>query len=456
MPLDGEEFKKVERTLEEIKTTFRDKVDTLERQSKKLGEDAVTKDEVKKLNDALDELKKKTNDEINALNRKANRQVVVTSDAKGAELETKHNYEVSRWVGLHAAGIRLYSDQALKAMVAVDAAKGAPVRAEYKRHFPTYLRMGKDGITPDEAKALSVGNSPAGGYFVEPFRAQTMVDKMYETSDLRALCQVQSISSNAYEEPIDRDEPTTGWVGEQSSRDETNTPETGMLIIPVHEQYALVKSTQNLLDDASVDVEAWLDRKVVDELGRQENTAFVTGNGVKQPRGFTSYTTAATADASRSFGTLEHLATGASGAFKTRSGDVNPVDDFVDLLHKFKKGYRKNLRWGSNRVTMGAVRKMKDGQGNFIVDQRLAANGIVDTVLNYPWDEMPDMASYSTAGALSVVLADWSRAYIIIDRSGVRQLRDPFTSKGYVKFYTYKRVGGGVRDSDAIKFIKNT
>lgn len=446
MALDGDLTKEIEKSLSDIQKTFREKVDTLEKQAKKLGEDAVTKDEVKRLNDAFDALKDKTaaelkkrDDEINALHRKAARTSMspVALDAKAVERETKANRVFAGWMGNDG-----------------DATKAAQLRPLYAKSFGKMLRLTEKALTADEVKALSVGSSPDGGYFVDPFRAQTIIDKLYETSNMRALAGTVSISSNSYEEPIDRDEPTTGWVGEQSSRSETNTPQVGKLVIPVHEQYALVKSTQNLLDDAGIDVEAWLDQKVIDEMTRQENTAFVTGNGVNKPMGFTSYTTGATADASRAFGTLEHVATGANGAFKTASTAVSPADDMIDLIYKFKPGYRGNLRWGGQRLTLGAVRKFKDQQGNYIYDARLGANGIVDFVLGYPWDEIPDMAAYTTTGALGIVLADWKRAYIIVDRAGIRQLRDPYTSKGYVLFYTYKRVGGGVRDSDAIKFVK--
>lgn len=404
--------------------------------------------EVKKKGDAdpllkasLERLEKshdKIRDDINQLHRKSARPVVSqVTDAKTAALETKANLEFARWQGNDG-----------------DAAKGAQARPIYAKTFGKMLRLTEKALSPEEVKALSVGSSPDGGYFVDPFRAQTMIDKLYETSNMRALCSSITISSSSYEEPIDRDEASTGWVGEQSTRSETNTPQVGKLVIPVHEHYALVKSTQNLLDDAGIDVEAWLDQKVIDEMTRQENTTFVTGNGTNKPRGFTSYTTAATADASRAFGQLEHVSTGANGAFKTASATVSPADDLIDLIYKFKPGYRSNLRWGGTRLTLGAIRKFKDQQGNYIYDARLGASGIIDFVLGYPWDEIPDMAAYTTPSALGVVLADWRRGYLIIDRSGIRQLRDPFTSKGYVLFYTFKRVGGGVRDSDAIKFVK--
>jgi HK97 family phage major capsid protein len=422
----------------------RTKAEELEKQVKKTGEDAVTKAELKKTDDAFEALKTKITDEINALHKKASRPVVAqVTDAKSAALETKANAEFGRWI--------------TPAGHAVDVTKAGAARIEYSKAFETYLRKGKDGLSDLEAKALSVGSAPDGGFFVEPFRSQQIIDKLYETSAMRAIASVISITSKSVEYPIDRDEATTGWVGEQSSRPETNTPQVGMLEIPVHELYALPKATQNLLDDAGFNVQSWLDMKVADEMGREENKQFVLGNGVKQPKGFTTYTTAATADASRAFGTLERVNTGQNGAFKTLAAGppiVNPADDLLDLIYKFKSGYRSRLRWGGTKLTLGAVRKFKDLQGNYIYDARLGANGIIDTVFGYPWDELADMADYTTTGALGIALADWKRGYQIVDRQGIRQLRDPYTSKGYVLFYTTKRVGGGVLDSDAIKFIQ--
>jgi HK97 family phage major capsid protein len=424
-----------EKTLSDIRA----KQEEVDKEVKKRGAaDPLTKAALEKIEKAHEKLR----DEINALHKKANRPVVAqVGDAKSIELEKKANREFGRWV--------------TPAGQDVDELKAAAQRALYVKSLNRYLRLGKDALTADELKTLAVGSAPDGGYFVEPFRAQTVIDKLYETSDLRAAGAGQmTITSSSYKEPIDRDEPTTGWVGEQSSRPETNTPQVGMLELPVHEQYAVVKATQNLLDDAGVDVESWLDGKVVDEMGRQENTAFVTGNGTNKPKGFTTYTVNQTDDATRAFGALQSVKTGSNGAFKTASATVSPADDLLDLIYKFKPGYRRNLRWGGNRLTLGAARKFKDQNGNYIYDARLGASGIIEMVLGYQWDEFPDMASYTTTGALGIALADWKRGYLIIDRAGIRQLRDPYTQKGYQLFYTTKRVGGGVRDSDALKFIQ--
>lgn len=446
MPLDG--IDKVEKTLEEIKSTLFAKVDQLEKQNKKFGEDAVTKAELEKVNGALDKLKddyraelKKRDDEINALHRKANRPVVAgTPEQKAAaEIEKKHNLEVAGWIG--APG---------------DETKGAAHRVAYKAAFDKMLRRGEKALTPDEQKTLSVGSAPDGGFFVEPARSQDVITRLRETSDMRAIASVITISTNSIKFPVDRDDAGYEWVGEQSTRNVTNTPQIGELEIPVHEVSAMPKATQNLLDDAAVDVESWLNQKVADRFARAENTAFVTGTGVAKPAGFLSQTQGSfvtTADATRAFGALQYTFTGSSGAFRTATATASPADDLLDLIYKFNAGYRANLRWAMNKTTLGLVRKFKDQNGNYIYDARLTAQGIVDVVLGYPVSEFSDMPDLG-ANTFSIALGDFKRGYLIVDRQGIRQLRDPYTAKPYVLFYTTKRVGGAIIDSDAIKLLK--
>lgn len=441
MPLDGEDVKQVTRTLEEIKSTFRAKVDQLEQQAKKFGEDAVTKAEVAKLNDALDNLKKQTTDEINALHRKAARPVIPASEEqrKIEETERKFDLEVASWFK-HA-----------------DAKKGREERMAYKAAMHRLTRFGEKSLTPEETKTLSAGSFPDGGYFIEPARGTDIITRLRETSDMRAIANSITITSNSIKFPVDRDDAGYEWVGEQTSRSVTSSPQVGELEIPVHEISAMPKATQNLLDDAGIDIESWLNEKVANRFARAENTSFVTGNGQSKPAGFLSQvqgTFVTTADATRAFGALQYTYTGSSGAFRTASATVSPADDLLDLIFKFNAGYRKSLTWAMNKTTLGQVRKFKDQLGNFIYNPQLTAQGVIDMVLGYPVQEFADMSDYSTANAFAIALGDFRRGYLVVDRQGIRQLRDPYTSKPYTLFYTTKRVGGAIIDSDAIKVLK--
>lgn len=394
--------------------------------------DVVVRDQVRRMEGGIDKLK----DDINSLFKKLSRPVLATGDAASAAIETKANTEMARLAGID------------------DIAKAGDIRRQYKSAFNKLVRQGRDTLTPDEVKTLAVGSAPDGGFWIEPQRADFIVQRMRETSAMRRIAQVQTITAPSFKYPIDRDDLDGGWVGEQSSRAATGTPQVGEGEIPVHELYARPKVTQNMLDDVGFDLEAWVNQKILDRFGRSENTAFVSGNGTKQPLGFLTGTPVTTADATRSYGVLQYIATGASGAFATPSATVSQADKMLDLVYAFNAGYRGSLNWVGNRTTLGAVRKFKDQQGNYIYDPRLGANGVIDMVLGYPWEEFADMADYTTANSYAIGLGDFKKGYLIVDRQGIRQLRDPFTAIPYVQLYTTKRTGGAVIDSDAIKLLK--
>lgn len=413
---------------------IRTKQDELDGEVKKRGDaDVLVKEQVGRMDKGLEKLRA----DLDALWKKSQRTPTIHLDAKTAELETKADLEVAGWIGAES-----------------DATKGASYRKAYKAAFDRMVRRGERALSAEETKTLSVGSAPDGGFYVEPARANFIVQKLRETSAMRKIAQVQTITAPSLKIPVDRDDVGYEWVGEQSTRNATTTPQVGEMEIPVHEVSAMPKVTQNMLDDGGFDVEGFINQKISDRFARAENTAFVSGNGTSRPRGFLTGTPVTTADASRAFGALQYIATGASGAFATASATVSPADKMLDLIYAFNAGYRASLTWVGNRTTLGAVRKFKDQQGNYIYDPRLGASGIIDMVLGYAWEEFADMADYTTANAFAIGLGDFRRGYLIVDKQGMRQLRDPFTDKPRVLFYTTKRVGGAVIDSDAIKLLK--
>jgi HK97 family phage major capsid protein len=257
-----------------------------------------------------------------------------------------------------------------------------------------------------------------------------------------------TIGSDRLEGMNDLDEADAGWVGETGTRSDTDTPQVGKYEIPVHEMYAMPRATQKLLDDAAIDVEAWLAGKVADKLARTENAAFVTGNGVSKPRGFTAYTTAATADGSRTWGQLEHVLSGASGDFAA----ADPADKLFDVEAAMKPALLAGARWVTRRSVIAKVRKFKSTDDQYLWQPGLQA-GAPASLIGYPItlaEDMPALAEDS----LSMALGNFAEGYQIVDRLGVRVLRDPFTAKPYVRFYTTKRTGGAVVNFDAIKFLK--
>lgn len=320
--------------------------------------------------------------------------------------------------------------------------------AEYKRVFVEVMRNGDKAMLDAERKAMSVGTDPDGGYLVPVDMSGRIVTRLRDLSPIRAIANVQSISSGALEGIEDIDEAAAGWVAELGTRSDTTTPQIGKYRITAEEMYAQPKATQTLLDDAAVDVEQWLADKVADKFARTEGAAFVAGNGVGKPKGFTAYTTAATADGSRTWGELEHVVTGANGAFNS----TNPADVLFDLEGAFKPGHLANAVWVTRRSIITLVRKFKDDQKQYLWQPGLQA-GRPATLIGYPIVMAEDMPTLAT-GSLSLALGDFAAGYTVVDRLGVRMLRDPYTDKPYVKFYTTKRTGGGVVNFEAIKFVK--
>lgn len=314
----------------------------------------------------------------------------------------------------------------------------------YKAAFDTFLRKGEEVMGPDERKALSVGSDPDGGYVVNPDLSGRIVMKVFESSPMRAYASIQAISSDALEGIFDLGEAGSGWVGETDSRAETSTPQLGKWRIPAHELYAKPKATQKLLDDASINMEQWLAGKVAEKFARDEAAAFVSGSGVNKPRGFLTYP-----DGSTLPGTIEQFASGASGALASApsGGDV-----LINALYGLKAQYRANAVWFMNRATAALVRKAKDSDGSYLWQPGIQA-GQPATLLGYPMASFEDMPA-PAANSLSIAVGDMREAYQIVDRIGIRTLRDPYSAKPYVEFYTTKRVGGDVVNFEALKLIK--
>jgi HK97 family phage major capsid protein len=316
--------------------------------------------------------------------------------------------------------------------------------AEYKEAHGIYVRKGMDALSMDQRKALSVGGDATGGYVVYADMSGQIVKKVDETSPMRAYASVQVISSDALEGLFDLQRAGAVWVGETAARTETSTPNLGKYRIPAHELSAKPKASQKLLDDAAIDMEAWLAGKVALEFALSENAAFVAGDGVEKPRGFLSYIGGTTLP-----GTIERVKTGVNGGFAAApaGGDV-----LIDALYGLKGPYRANASWFMNRATTKAVRKLKDSDGSYLWAPGIAA-GQPATVLGYAVAAFEDMPNPAT-GSLSIAVGDMRAAYQIVDRLGVRILRDPFSAKPYVEFYTTKRVGGDVVNFEAIKLIE--
>ena len=321
---------------------------------------------------------------------------------------------------------------------------------EYKKAFASFMRKDHRLLNSEEVKTLSVGSDPDGGYFVTPDTGGRIVTKIYETSEMRQIASSMAISTERLEGIEDLGEAGVGYAGETSQGSDTTTPQVGKWTIPVWIIDTEPKATQSILDDSSIDIEAWLSGKVGDKFARFENSEFVVG--ATKIRGFTSYTTAADSGSGVAWGSLGYVATGTSSDFGTTV--ATQADKLFDLMGTLKNAYLTNSRWATRRAVITKIRKFKTEAtvGPYLWAPGLTA-GAPETILGYPVSRMEDMPTLA-ADSMSLAFGDFRTAYQIVDRTGIRVLRDMYTSKPYIKFYTTKRTGGGVVNFEAIKLMK--
>lgn len=343
------------------------------------------------------------------------------------------------------------------AMAADFQSKGKPIPAavtvdqfaQYKSAFFNICKHGNlELLSSDERKAMSVGSDPDGGYLMPPATAGRMVKRVFEKSVMRQVATIVPLSGDSLEGIVDHGENDAGWVSEMGARNDTNNAQVKKYRIEAHEMYAQPKVTQKLIDDAATDVESWLVEKNADKFARVESLAFWQGAADGKPRGLATYTTAATGDDTREWGVLEHVLSGANGDFHTTK-----FDPLQDLVGAFKTEFLQNAKWIMRREVRTKARKLKEtGTDRYLWEPSLQA-GQPDRLLGYPALVDQFMPALAT-GSLSLAFGDFAEAYTIVDRLGVRTLRDPYTAKPFVRFYSTKRTGGGCINFEAVKFIK--
>ena len=378
------------------------------------------------------------------------------NDARLSEIEKKASADtlleekvarIDQAVGAAQARLdRALSDARRPVIGAASGAEPAVVASapEAKAAFEGYVRTGRElGL---ELKAGLSSASNSGGYVVPPETERAIERRLMATSPMREIATVRTVASGVFRKPVSTAGIASGWVAETAARPETDPATLALLDFPAADLYANPAATQSLLDDALVDLDEWLASEVEDAFAAQETAAFVTGDGVNKPKGFLGYSIVA--DASQTWGDIGFVASGAAGAFASSS----PSDRLIDLIYAPKAQFRPNGRFVMNRKTVSAVRKFKDADGAYIWSPA-SRPGETASLLGYPVTEietMPDIAANSHA----IAFGDFQRGYLIVDRAGVRVLRDPYSAKPYVLFYTTKRVGGGVQNFDAIKVMK--
>ncbi|GBU17225.1 MULTISPECIES: phage major capsid protein [Methylobacterium] len=341
------------------------------------------------------------------------------------------------------------SELAIKIAAAAITGGGAPRPgddAAYNTAFTAYARTG-DGESAIKAQqfagpraTLSVGSNPDGGLLAPVEWDRTITDKLKIVSAMRTLARVISISSTGFTKVYNDRATASGWVGETTARPGTGNAQFQQATFTTGELYAMPIASQQLLEDALIDIGAWLGDEVMTEMAYQEGLAFVNGDGIQKPKGLLQYASGTP----HPWGAIPTVNSGAASALA--------ADGLIDLVHDLPSERTPNAAFIMNRKTQGAIRKLKDGQGRYLWEPSTQV-GDPATILGFPVAElaaMPDVA----ANALPIAFGDWQRGYLVVDRIGVQVLRDPYSQKPFVQFYSRKRVGGGVTDPTCLRLHK--
>jgi HK97 family phage major capsid protein len=291
---------------------------------------------------------------------------------------------------------------------------------------------------------MSVGSDPDGGYAVPEYLDREVENLEHDSSAIVRLARTVTTASNGYKKVVNLRGTTSGWVGEADARGETGTPKLSVIDIAIGELYANPKLTQSMIDDAMFDAEGFISSEIGEEFSDQLGAALLTGDGVNKPKGILTKTVTAEKDGVRAFGSLQ--------AVTSIAAAVIEFNDLQKLKSSLRAKYRKGAAWIMNENTALSLSMIKDLNGQYIWRDAVA-DGQPDTLFGYPV-EIDENAPDIAPGAYPVLFGNFLRGYYIVRRTGRRLLRDPFTSKPYVNFYTTERVGGDVVNSECIKLLK--
>jgi HK97 family phage major capsid protein len=411
---------------------------------------ATTFDEYKKVNDQrLEEIKKGNGTaDLDAKLARMDQHIEAITDAKSRleKMETK----LAR-PGQMADGKKSESAEAVEYREAFLDWVRAPHDQERQQRATAAQKTLETRQSADNRERRStqtVTSTAAAGGYALPEQIERAISRLsIDISPIREISTVRQCGTPDYKELIDVNGAGFEWIGETDTRNQTNTPDLAEVAPTFGMASAKPQASEESLDDLFFDVESWLIESAAETIAGGEGAAFVAGNGTKKPTGFLGGPAPlATVDSARAFGTLQYIASGGAAALPTT------LDPFYDMVYSLRARYRNNARWVTSKLVLAAMRKYKDSTGQYLWQAAVSA-GQPATFMGYGITEAEDMPVVA-ANAFPLAFGDFKEGYLIADRVGMRITRDEITTPGFVKFYVRKRVGGKLRNTQAIKLLK--
>lgn len=292
-----------------------------------------------------------------------------------------------------------------------------------------------------------VGVNAAGGYALPKVIENAIASLSLDISPIRQIATVRQVGTTDYHELFDINGAGFEWLGEGDTRSQTNTSDLAEIVPTFGMASAKPQASEESLDDLFFNVEDWLINSASEAMAAGEGASFISGNGVKKPTGILSGPApVATADSARAFGTLQYFASGQAAALPANQ------DVFLDMVYGVRARYRNNAQWLTSKAVLAGLRKYKDSTGQYLWQPALTA-GQPATFLGYGITEAEDMPAVA-ANSFPLGFGDFKEGYLICDKVGMRITRDEITTPGFVKFYVRRRVGGKLRNTQAIKLLK--
>jgi len=312
-------------------------------------------------------------------------------------------------------------------------------RDKKRRAFTAWATKGEEGLTPEESKFLRRSDDPQAGVLLPEEIEAGIIAELVEMSPVRQFATVRQTTGDSLTVFRKVEHSQAEWVAETESRPDTQEPKYGKLRVPVHELFAKAVVSNQIIEDAAIDLAEDLQMDLADQFAQAEGRAFVDGNGTDRPLGILQ------AIGSNSTDEIEEVQGVGSGSVAQ--------DDPSELQAALKQGHFENARFFFNRRTLRDIRQLTDSNGQFLF--RPLVEGAGNQLAGSPFTILPDLPDPAT-GEHSVLFGDMSRGYLVVDRFGIEIQRDPFTmaDDGAVIFRARMRVGGHVRLPEALKALR--